>query len=250
MRYLLPAGWRRRPTFGACDHPQGLLRSRTQPIRSMPGGDTATPGCVRKAQARVPVPPTGNGAQAGADSCRWESAISRRDFSEVELSPHGPCGELTPPPNNRISNLTTASPRGKSTGPALQGCCACSPVAVVDGHGAGEYTRDGAQSEEKVPSGDRRHQTSGVCASRRVDGLGRDARAAFAVVLRCKLKPGVLHHCYCGEKGGQVPFLRVGGEGESFPGRHGFRIVFSSPNFPTAFATHFSEPYGRLFFIA
>jgi hypothetical protein len=51
---------------GAWDHPQGLLRSRTQPIRSMPGGDTGTPGCVRKAQARVPVPPRGNGACADA----------------------------------------------------------------------------------------------------------------------------------------------------------------------------------------
>jgi hypothetical protein len=43
--------------------------------------------------------------------------------------------------------------------------------AVVEGHGAGEYTRDGARSEEKVPAGDRRHQTSGVCASRRETGF-------------------------------------------------------------------------------
>ena len=44
--------------------------------------------------------------------------------------------------------------------------------ALVEGHRAGEYTRDGARSEEKVPSGDRRHQTSGVCASRRVLSQG------------------------------------------------------------------------------
>jgi hypothetical protein len=39
--------------------------------------------------------------------------------------------------------------------------------AVVEAHGGGEYTRAGQRSEENVPSGDRRHQTSGVCASRR-----------------------------------------------------------------------------------
>ena len=43
----------------------------------------------------------------------------------------------------------------------------------------------------------------------------------------------------------------VRGKGqEPFFGRPRFCIVFSRPNCATAFDTHFSEPYGRLFFIA
>ena len=37
---------------------------------------------------------------------------------------------------------------------------------------------------------------------------------------------------------------------EPFLGRPLLRMVFSSPNCATACETHFSEPYGRLFFIA
>ncbi len=46
--------------------------------------------------------------------------------------------------------------------------------AMIEGHGAEEYTLDGAGPEENAPSGDRRHQKKGVCASPRV------VRFAFA----------------------------------------------------------------------
>jgi len=64
--------------------------------------------------------------QAGADSCPWESAISRRDCSGVGPTASDPCGESTHPPNGITSSSTTTSPRGSSPGPALQGCCASS----------------------------------------------------------------------------------------------------------------------------
>ncbi len=38
--------------------------------------------------------------------------------------------------------------------------------AVVEGQGAGEYTLGDMGPKENVPSGDRRHQKPGVCASR------------------------------------------------------------------------------------
>ncbi len=55
-----------------------------------------------------------------------------------------------------------------------------------------------------------------------------------------------------GEKGVRGKKVSKGGQRCQVPffGRPRFRSVFSSPNFPTAFATHCSEPYGRLFFIA
>ena len=80
------------------------------------------------------------------------------------------------------------------------------------------------------------------------EGGRKGVRYPFCVLgEKGSLSPGATG---CGEKGGQVPFLRVGGEGESFPGRHGLRMVVSNPNWATAFATHFSEPYGRLLLIA
>jgi hypothetical protein len=40
--------------------------------------------------------------------------------------------------------------------------------AVVEGHDAGEYTPRDMGPKESVPSGDRRRQKTGVCASQRL----------------------------------------------------------------------------------
>ena len=74
--------------------------------------------------------------------------------------------------------------------------------------------------------------------------LPRSAAFCLGVVSK-----GVSHGVKCVCAGRRATTLGKGGQVPSF-GRPRFRIVFSSPNFPTAFDTHGSEPYGRLFFIA
>jgi len=90
-----------------------------------------------------------------------------------------------------------------------------------------------------------------IAAETRAVGMDRGMPDVSLAVT--PLKRGWRIHCFLCMRPTNTGNISVtGGKWcqEPFLGRPLLRMVFSNPNCATAFLSHFSEPYGRLFFIA
>ncbi len=98
-------------------------------------------------------------------------SVSCGNFSDVELSPSDPYGDVTQPllavsGMHRQECLCHPEEKAREAIGARGGQLEFSVNAVVEGHDAGEYTHGDVSARKDAPSAARGRQKTGACASR------------------------------------------------------------------------------------